>query len=265
MRAFLVAACVAAALTLVAWLGPRPDEGRAQATHSPSVASAAGPSVPGFVPQGLSTFSAAKARTLIEERFSCLGCHALRGKGGRIARDLAEAAQLRPEYVRAVIENPQQLLPGTIMPRTVAPTATIDLIASYLATSEIPQAAGDTARPRSVSPVTASTTSATRDVAATYAAYCAACHGVSGTGDGANAQFLRGRPANHADSTAMSARSDDRLYDAIAAGGRVLGKSVDMPAFGTVLEPETIRGLVAYIRNLCRCTGPEWSRDGGQP
>ncbi|MGH7552035.1 MAG: cytochrome c [Longimicrobiales bacterium] len=222
--------------------------------------------IPGFVPRRLSAFSAAKAHTLLEERFACLGCHALGGRGGRIAPDLAESAnRLRPEYLKAMIENPQRLVPGTIMPRTVAPAETIDLIASYLAANELPETARDTARGGYVSLVTYSTTNTARGDTTTYNVYCAGCHGPSGAGDGPNARFLRARPANHADSTAMAARSDDGLYDAISAGGRVLGVSLEMPPFGTVLDPEAIRGLVAYIRTLCRCRGPEWSRDGGRP
>ncbi len=62
----------------------------------------------------------------------------------------------------------------------------------------------------------------------------------------------------------MSLRPDDTLFDAIAAGGYILGKSNRMPAFGQTLSNAEMRGLVRYIRELCRCEGPAWSRDGAR-
>jgi mono/diheme cytochrome c family protein len=97
---------------------------------------------------------------------------------------------------------------------------------------------------------------------ADYLRLCASCHGETGRGDGYNARFLRVRPADHTDASAMALRSDDVLYDAIAAGGRFLDRSPEMPGFGGVLEPAAIRGLVAHIRTLCSCEGPAWARDG---
>jgi mono/diheme cytochrome c family protein len=103
------------------------------------------------------------------------------------------------------------------------------------------------------------------DAAASYARWCAACHGPAGDGDGPNAQHLAARPARHADSAAMARRSDDALYDAIAAGGYVMNRSARMPAFGATLGDAEIRALVRHIRVLCRCEGPAWSRDGARP
>ena len=68
------------------------------------------------------------------------------------------------------------------------------------------------------------------------------------------------QPAVHTDATTMSQRSDDMLFDAIAAGGYVLGRSNRMPGFGATLTSAEIRGLVRYIRELCRCAGPAWAR-----
>ncbi len=61
--------------------------------------------------------------------------------------------------------------------------------------------------------------------------------------------------AVHADATTMSERSDDMLFDAIASGGYVLGRSNRMPGFGATLSSAEIRGLVRHIRELCRCEG----------
>src|SRR3989442_1619336 len=93
------------------------------------------------------------------------------------------------------------------------------------------------------------------------ARFCAAWHGARDKGDGPNAKFLPVPPAVHADSAAMSARSNDRLYGAISGGGAVLGRSDRMPAFSLTLTRAEIRALVRYIRALCRCLGPAWSRD----
>jgi mono/diheme cytochrome c family protein len=59
----------------------------------------------------------------------------------------------------------------------------------------------------------------------------------------------------------MERRPDDALYDAIAAGGLIMGKSNRMPPFGETLSPQQIRALVRYLRVLCTCEGPAWSRD----
>src|SRR5258705_13731655 len=83
-----------------------------------------------------------------------------------------------------------------------------------------------------------------------------------GNGDGPNARYLPVPPAVHASAARMSLRPDDALFDAIAGGGAIMGKSPRMPAFGATLSPPEIRSLVAYIRALCACQGPAWSRDG---
>jgi len=59
----------------------------------------------------------------------------------------------------------------------------------------------------------------------------------------------------------MSGRSDDALFDAIYAGGYVMNRSNRMPPFGQTLAREQIWSLVRYLRGLCRCQGPTWSRD----
>jgi mono/diheme cytochrome c family protein len=92
-----------------------------------------------------------------------------------------------------------------------------------------------------------------------YRQRCAACHGVDGDGGGFNAPWLPVTATAHSDPVAMSLRPDDTLYDGIAAGGWVLDRSHRMPAFGEALDRGTIRGLVAYIRELCDCRGPSWA------
>lgn len=255
--------------------------------------------IPPWEPLALSPFSMQKAETLLEDRWSCLGCHQLGEEGGRIGPRLDGIAErLLPEYVRHLIENPAHLAPGTIMPGSLEQADRMDLIASYLLLRDAPwtgserlagmpalpptanlaagraaESAADPATGRTSDPAGGAATDPAPDPparpppdpaagAALYEASCAACHGVTGDGDGFNAPFLPVAPTVHADSAAMSLRPDDTLYDGIHAGGWILGKSHRMPAYGASLDDAQKRALVAHIRTLCRCLGPAWSRDG---
>ena len=262
---------------------PTPGEPAARAGVPPSPGDRPPPAqLPSWAPLALSPFAMQKAETLVEERWSCLGCHQLGEEGGRIGPRLDGVAQrLRPEYVRHLIENPAHLAPGTIMPASLEQPDRMDLVASYLLLRDAPwtgservrglpamPAAGDPGRGAGNSasaasdPGAAAADPASETGAALYESHCAACHGPEGGGDGFNAPFLPVAPTVHADSAAMSLRTDDTLYDGIHAGGRILGKSHRMPAFGASLDHTQKRALVAHIRTLCRCLGPAWSRDG---
>ncbi len=212
-------------------------------------------------PLALSAFSMAKADALLRTRWSCLGCHQLGQDGGRVGPRLDGIRdRLQPSFVRTMIERPDHGAPGTIMPASLEQSDRINLIASYLW-----HRTGEWVGSSVVDPaLTGQPMVGDFDDAgaALYRARCAPCHGVEGGGDGFNAPFLPSPPTVHADSLAMSLRPDDTLYDGIHAGGWILGKSARMPAFGASLDDDQIRALVAYIRTLCRCLGPAWSRDG---
>ncbi|MBC7790766.1 MAG: c-type cytochrome [Anaerolineae bacterium] len=215
----------------------------------------------------LSAFSAAKVQTLLQDRLPCLGCHQFGDAGGRIAPDLATVGTRRSrDYIARMVRDPQSAMPGTIMPKTPMPESQRDLIITFLARQgAFAQSEGrrDSARGEEPQPPPAAT-SPERSPAALYARNCAPCHGAKGAGDGPNARFLPRRPSAHSNRTAMSQRPDDTLFDAIAAGGYILGKSNRMPAFGQTLSTIEMRGLVRYIRELCSCEGPAWSRDGAR-
>jgi mono/diheme cytochrome c family protein len=202
----------------------------------------------------LTPFARDKAETLLREKLPCVGCHTLDAKGGKLAPELATVRSRREAaYIARVVADPQATVPGTIMPRTPMPSEWRALIVRYLG--------GDAMLAATFTPPKA-TLGVTDTVGATlYARFCTGCHGPNGRGDGPNASSLPVPPARHASSEAMSARSDDDLYDTIAGGGAIMNRSARMPVYGETLSPVQIRALVRHIRSLCRCAGPSWSTD----
>lgn len=83
-----------------------------------------------------------------------------------------------------------------------------------------------------------------------YDTYCTACHGIAGNGKGLNVPDMAIQPRDHTDAREMGARTDEELFRAIEGGGAAVGKSVLMPPWGAVLDPEEIRTLVAHLREL---------------
>jgi len=214
-------------------------------------ASSAGPS-----PE-LTPFARTKAETLLRDQLPCLGCHTLDGKGGKLAPELATVRSRRdPVYIARVVADPQGTVPGTLMPHTPMSHDWRVLIVRYLG--------GDATMLTTASAGPKAGSAGTPDSAgaALYARYCTGCHGPQGRGDGPNAGSLPVPPARHASKEAMSARSDDALYDTIAGGGAIMNRSARMPAYGTTLSPAQIHTLVRHIRSLCGCQGPSWSNDG---
>lgn len=203
----------------------------------------------------LTPFAERKAVTILRQQASCLGCHELAGEGGRLGPSLSDVGTRRSAaYIRAMIDDPQRVVPGSMMPKSRLDSATKALIANYLARNA---AAGPAPVPG------LSNRSPVPDPRSLYIRWCSGCHGPSGGGDGPNARYLPVKPAAHRDAAAMGKRPDDSLYDAIAGGGAIMGKSPRMPAFAGTLTTAEIRSLVGYIRTLCACTAPAWSRDPG--
>lgn len=205
-----------------------------------------------------------RTERFLEERTSCLGCHRVQGRGGRIGPALeGTALRLRPSFVLEMILDPARAAPGNPMPHQPMPRREAERLARYLL---------DVGGPPATPPVQPSLADPNHPAwtglaeiddegAALYARHCAACHGTTGQGDGWNAADLPVPPTRHADAALMARRVDDALYDGIHAGAWVLDGSPRMPAFGELLEPSQIRALVGHIRTLCGCEAPVWSRD----
>lgn len=82
-----------------------------------------------------------------------------------------------------------------------------------------------------------------------YQLYCATCHGPEGRGDGPAAP-PDPKPADHTDAQYMATLTDRDLYCVIHRGGAAIGKSALMAPWGTVLNPEQLLDVLAYVRSL---------------
>ncbi|MBI4429034.1 MAG: c-type cytochrome [Ignavibacteriales bacterium] len=208
----------------------------------------------------LSPFSQRKTEILLREQLPCLGCHQLNGEGGKVAPDLSGVAQrLKPEFLISMIRDPQHSVPGTMMPETPMGETTSQLLVSYFVSREN---VSDTTRYLSLTNFQLIPHSEGSEPSQLYARFCSACHGEEGRSDGFNARFLPTKPSSLSSKSLMSPRADDTIFDGIHNGGAILGKSPRMPMFGETLSREQIWMLVKYIRQMCKCEGPTWSRAG---
>jgi len=214
-----------------------------------------------FEPVALTRFTSEKVKKLIRDKLSCLGCHQLNGEGGRIAPDLSSVGKrLKPDYLAAMVKDPQHVAPQSIMPRIQLNDQLFRLVSSFLSVqkSDAPAAYLSLTTYRSFDP------SLGNEAAQLYGRYCSPCHGAEGRGDGFNSRFLPVKPADHSSKVYMSTRPDDTIFDGIHGGGSILGKSNRMPPFGETLTREQIWSLVRYLRALCDCQGPDWSASSGK-
>jgi mono/diheme cytochrome c family protein len=85
---------------------------------------------------------------------------------------------------------------------------------------------------------------------AKYAQICASCHGATGAGDGVASAGLNPKPAHHNDGNYMNPLSNEHLTKVITEGGPSVGKSPLMAPWGSVLGPQGVQDVIAFVRTL---------------
>ncbi len=82
---------------------------------------------------------------------------------------------------------------------------------------------------------------------------CAACHGVSGKGDGIAAASLTPKPRDYTDKAWQASIDDNYLAKVIVEGGVAVGKSPMMvPNVDLKDKPEVVKALVAKVRTFAK-------------
>lgn len=79
-----------------------------------------------------------------------------------------------------------------------------------------------------------------------YRAYCSACHGNKGRGDGPAAQTLKPEPFDFTNSSHMANMDDDYLFWRVSEGGGFPPFNSAMPSFKKVLSKEDIWKVISF-------------------
>ncbi len=83
-----------------------------------------------------------------------------------------------------------------------------------------------------------------------YVQACAPCHGADGRGAPAGSGITVPLP-DFTDCAVSTAETTANWAGLVRRGGRFLGMSDEMPAFGDALTEEEIRAVLAYLRSFC--------------
>lgn len=82
---------------------------------------------------------------------------------------------------------------------------------------------------------------------------CAVCHGITGAGNGPNADQFVPRPHDYTDPKWQASITDDQIKRIIVKGGANLGMSPGMPSHTLLRDrPDVLDGLVKIIRGFGR-------------
>ena len=83
-----------------------------------------------------------------------------------------------------------------------------------------------------------------------YTTLCVPCHGPAGDGNGPAAAALNPKPRNFTIGTYMNARTDAQLINVIKNGSAAEKFSPQMIGYGSMLNDQEIKDIVAHIRSL---------------
>lgn len=81
-----------------------------------------------------------------------------------------------------------------------------------------------------------------------YEKSCTNCHGPSGKGDGKAGKMLKPPPADLG--VVLKGQADADVAKIIKEGGKAVGKSAMMPAFGSKLNDDQVNGLVQLVKGF---------------
>ena len=87
-----------------------------------------------------------------------------------------------------------------------------------------------------------------QDAKQQYEKSCNMCHGPAGKGDGPAGKMLKPPPADFA--TVLKGKADADTAKIIKEGGKAVGKSAAMPAFGSKLKDDQLQALVEYMKGF---------------
>ncbi|MBI2883545.1 MAG: cytochrome c [Candidatus Methylomirabilis oxyfera] len=83
-----------------------------------------------------------------------------------------------------------------------------------------------------------------------FGTFCGPCHGQAGKGDGPAAAALNPKPRNFTDGKYMNTRTDTQLINVIKNGSAAEKLSPLMVGYGSILNDQEIKEIVAFIRSL---------------
>ncbi len=80
--------------------------------------------------------------------------------------------------------------------------------------------------------------------------YCVVCHGISGKGDGINADSLGDVHPTDLTTAEFDKYDDEEIYEVIEGGGAAVDISYYMPPWGEVFSEDQINSIITYVRTL---------------
>jgi mono/diheme cytochrome c family protein len=149
---------------------------------------------------------------------------------------IARSTEVAQRGVTALIEAPDGAVLIAVMGDNDHPTG---MIAKLVPKGEAPPPVASVVQAVSVA-----------DAQRLFGVNCARCHGVSGKGDGPDAQRLGDFVPDFTGQAFHRWRTDEELLTAIREGGTAVGRGPMMPPWQGVLREAEILALKDYLRTL---------------